>query len=281
MIWIIYLIIFYISSTIYNQYFKIGLNRCNNINSYMCLISILTGLISLIFIVFYDINLNIKFNDIIVLIVICILYAITNRLNVLVRDNMEVSLFSVLRQISSVFMMSMGILFFKEKILLKEILGGILIILSNIIVLYNNKSKIHSKYILLGILSNLLFSIILFLNVDISRKYNVPFFISIITIIPGIIMSISLRISISKLLKEYNRYNKLNILLTSISSSIMLISQLKAYELGKITLVAPLCSLTVIINIIISYIYLKEKNNIFRKIIGGILVMSAIYLIKG
>ena len=70
------------------------------------------------------------------------------------------------------------------------------------------------------------------------------------------------------------------IFITALSWTIMMITQLRAYQLGKIIVVAPLCSLTVILNIITSYIFLKEKNNLLKKMISGILIIIGIILIK-
>ena len=52
-------------------------------------------------------------------------------------------------------------------------------------------------------------------------------------------------------------------------------------KLGKVTIVAPLSSLGVILNVIVSYLFLKEKDNLFKKIIASLLVMLGIFLIKG
>lgn len=44
--------------------------------------------------------------------------------------------------------------------------------------------------------------------------------------------------------------------------------------------VATLTSLTVILNIIVSYFLLKEKNNLLRKIMAGLLIIVGVTLIK-
>ena len=59
-----------------------------------------------------------------------------------------------------------------------------------------------------------------------------------------------------------------------------MITKLKTYQLGSISIVAPLTSLTVILNIIVSYFLLKEKSNMLKKVIAGILIIIGIILIK-
>lgn len=60
----------------------------------------------------------------------------------------------------------------------------------------------------------------------------------------------------------------------------MIISQLRAYQLGNVTVIAPLCALTVILNVIVGYLFLNEKDNLLRKIISEILIIISIILIK-
>ena len=59
-----------------------------------------------------------------------------------------------------------------------------------------------------------------------------------------------------------------------------MISKLISYQLGNVIVVAPLCSLTVILNVFFGYLILKEKNNLLKKIISGIFIVIGIILIK-
>jgi len=45
-------------------------------------------------------------------------------------------------------------------------------------------------------------------------------------------------------------------------------------------IVAPLCSLTVILNVVVGYIFLKERNNLIKKLIAGILIVIGIITIR-
>jgi uncharacterized membrane protein len=55
---------------------------------------------------------------------------------------------------------------------------------------------------------------------------------------------------------------------------------LRAYQLGEVTSVAPLWALKVIINVIVSYIFLKERSNLLKKIIAALLIIISVVLIK-
>lgn len=80
---------------------------------------------------------------------------------------------------------------------------------------------------------------------------------------------------------KINKDNWITILITGVCCGLTLIVQLRAYQLGEATSVAPLCALTVIGNVLVGYIFLKERNNIFKKVIAAILVIISVFLIKG
>ena len=60
----------------------------------------------------------------------------------------------------------------------------------------------------------------------------------------------------------------------------MMISKLKAYNLGIVSIVAPISSLSVILTIIVGYLFFNEKNNLIKKIIAGVFIIVGIILIK-
>jgi drug/metabolite transporter (DMT)-like permease len=107
-----------------------------------------------------------------------------------------------------------------------------------------------------------------------------PFYVALTLIIPALLITIFERIKPSEIKNELVNGNKKAILITALSWGIMIVVQLKAYQLGNVTLVAPLCALTVILNVIVGYFFLNENDNLLRKIIAAILIIISIILIK-
>lgn len=60
----------------------------------------------------------------------------------------------------------------------------------------------------------------------------------------------------------------------------MLISSVKAYEVGNVTLIAPLLTLTSILNTIYEFVICKNKNKLIQKIIASILILIGVIIIK-
>lgn len=186
----------------------------------------------------------------------------------------------MLKQLSTTFMIFAGLLLFKEKFVLTKFIGAMLIIVSNILIFYKKGKFEFNKYILLGVLANITFTIALFLDVNISDNFNLPFYVALTLIIPALLIMIFERIKPSEIKDELVNGNKKAILITAVSWGIMIVAQLRAYQLGNVTVIAPLCALTAILNVIVGYLFLNEKDNLLRKIISAIVILISIILIK-
>ena len=60
----------------------------------------------------------------------------------------------------------------------------------------------------------------------------------------------------------------------------MSLVELKAYQFKDVTTVAPLCALAVIGNVFVGYTFLKEKNNLSKKLIAACLIIIGVILIN-
>jgi len=209
-----------------------------------------------------------------------IFYTISDRLNTTVRTGVEASTFTIIKQLSTVFMIFAGLIFLKEPFVLNKFIGAILIILSNILIFYKKGEGKLNKYIILGIIANICYTIALFLDVNISDNFNLPFYVAITSGIPAILIVLLERIRISDIKNELNSGNKKAILIAGLTWSLSIIAQLRAYQLGSVSIVAPLCALAVILNVIVGYFFQNEKENIPKKIIAAILIILGIVLIK-
>ena len=88
------------------------------------------------------------------------------------------------------------------------------------------------------------------------------------------------RISFKELKEEFSLYDKKLFLLVSASWCIMLISFVKAYEYGDISVAAPFLALTTILNAIYEYIIDKDRKDLMYKLFISILIIIGVILIK-
>ena len=107
-----------------------------------------------------------------------------------------------------------------------------------------------------------------------------PFYVFISLATPSILILLFEKIKLKEIKNEWKRENKKAIILTSFAWGTMIISQLRAYQLESVVLVATLCSISVILNAIFGYVFLKEKDKMVQKIVAGIVIIIGIFLIK-
>jgi uncharacterized membrane protein len=132
----------------------------------------------------------------------------------------------------------------------------------------------------MSFLSNFLFAIAMLINVNISDNFNLAFYTVITDFFPSILIFIFGRHNIKELVEEFNLYDKKMFILSSFCWALMLISSVRAYQLGKVTTVAPILTLTSILNTLYEYVVLKNKNKFFQKLIASLLIITGVLLIR-
>jgi len=278
--WKLYVILYLIFSVLYNQYYKVSTKSVTKDGALTILLELIASIFCIILIPFFEIKIPKNLSSYLFFCIAIIFYALNNRLSTTSRKGIEASTYSIIKQLSTVFMIFAGLLFFKEPFSLYKILGAFLIVFSNILVFYSRNIFKLNKYILLGIIANICMTIALFIDVNYSNYFNLPIYVLLTLLVPSILTLLFEKIKVKDIILEYKNSNKLSIFITGMSWSFMMIFKLLAYKFGKVILVAPLCSLTVILNIFIGYILLKEKGNLIKKIISSIIIIIGIILIK-
>lgn len=280
MSWVIFIILYLILAVAFNQFYKVTTKTLTKPGALTVLLQMLSTISILLLCPFFEIKFPTDIKVYIFLGLAIIFYAISDRLNTTVRSGIEASTYSMIKQLSTVFMIFAGLIFFKEPFIITKFIGAILIILSNVLIFYKKNSGKPNKYIILGIIANIFFTVALFLDVNISDSFNLPFYVALTLGIPAILICIFERIKFSDIKNEFMNGNKKAILITAITWSLAITVQLRAYQLGNVSVVAPLCSLTVILNVLVGYLFFKERENIPKKIIAALLIILGIILIK-
>ena len=280
-IWWVQIIIYLLAVVSYTQFFKAATKKSKKDGALTVTLEVITSIIMLAFIPFFEIKWATDIKVYLFTALAVIFYCMKDRMTTTVRRHLDTSTVNILDQIVNVFMILWGIVFFKEEVIFKKIIGAILIILSNVMIFYKKGNFKLDRYVLLSILSNLALSIALALNVDNSEKFNVAIYQVVTLMVPAILIIIFEKIEWNDIKNEVKEGNKTAIFMTGISWAVMIISQLRAYQTGDITTVAPLSAVSVILNVIAGYFISKEKENIVKKIIAGVIIVFSIFLIKG
>lgn len=278
--WWLWTIVYLISAVVFAYNFKIANKNMKDPGALTILLEVITGIFSLLMIPLFEIKFKINTSILLTLLIVVCIYAITDRLNTEARYGLETSTFSMVKRLSTVFMIIFGFLFLKEPIILNKILGAAIIIIGNIILTYNKGKFEVNKYLLMAIISQFLFAIAMVINVDLSDHFNLAFYTWITVTIPALLITIVGRHKPKDIIKEFNRYNKPRFLIAAFSWALMLNSSIRAYQLGSITIVAALLSLTPILNSLVELIFNKDTNKIIQKIIVSILLILGVILVN-
>ena len=82
-----------------------------NAGSLTILLEVFTALFAILFIPFFTIKFSQDINIYLTLLVVTIIYAMTDRLNIEARYGLDPSIFSMLKQLSTVFLIILGFIF--------------------------------------------------------------------------------------------------------------------------------------------------------------------------
>lgn len=277
--WFFWVIVYLISAVIFAQTFKKANRKMKNAGSLTILLEIFTALFAILFIPLFEMKFP-PVESIIILGIVVIIYALTDRLNIEARYGLDPSVFSMLKQLSTVFLIILGFIFLNEEIVLKKIIGSIIIIFANVILTFESGKFKINKYFIMSLISNFLFAIAMLINVNISDNFNLGIYTIITVSIPALLIFIFERHSLQEIKKEFKRYNKIEFLISAFTWCIMLISSVRAYQIGNVSVVAPLLTLTAILNTIYEYFVSNNKTKIYQKIIAAILIIFGVILIK-
>lgn len=278
--WKFWVIVYLISAVIFAQTFKKANKNMKNVGSLTILLEVFTTLFAILFIPFFTLKFSHDINIYLTLLLVTIIYAMTDRLNIEARYGLDPSVFSMLKQLSTVFLIILGFIFLKEEILFKKILGSILIIASNVLLAFDKGKIKFNKYFVMSFISNFLFAVAMLINVNISDNFNIAVYTIFTVFTPSIFIFIFGKHNIKELKSEFKLYDKKSFLLSAFTWCLMLISSVRAYQLGSVTLIVPLLTLTSILNTMYEYFINKDKNKIVQKIIASIMIILGVIIIK-
>lgn len=278
--WQFWTILYLISAVLFSQCFKKANRNMKNATCLTLLLEGFTALFSLLLILLFPIQFSTNIWTYIILGIVCAIYAITDRLNIEARYGLEPSTFSMLKQLSTVFIIIFGIIFMKHELVWHRLLGAGIIIVANLLLAFNKGKFRFNKYFIMCVISNILFAIAMLINMNISSEFNVALYTFFTVGLPFCVIALVNRIKIKDLKEEFNLYAKKLFIFSALMWCLMLISSVKAYELGNVVIVASFLALTSILNSIVELIFNKDRKTFLKKLLIGILIVIGVILVK-
>ncbi len=186
----------------------------------------------------------------------------------------------MITQLSNVFIILYGLTLFKEQPSVLKLAGAALIIGANVLIFYKpGRRKFEAnKYSSMAILAALVFATAISIDIDISKNFNLPIYISLTLLIPALMIGLAGRIKAQESINELKRGKPVLFLITGISWALTIFFSLRAFQLGEVNTIITLQAASVLLNVLAAYIFLKERDRPLLKIGCAVLVILGVLL---
>lgn len=154
---------------VFMQSYKLAVREVDKDGVATIILQVIAGISVLLLVPFFPFIIPDNVGAYLFILLAIIFYALNDRIQTTVRKNLDVSVYSVMDQISRVFLIIYGIVIFQEAIVANKLIGGGLILAANVILFYR-KGKIKiNKYVMLNIGAAFLFATATVIDIDISK----------------------------------------------------------------------------------------------------------------
>ncbi len=195
--------------------------------------------------------------------------------------NTEVSQIEAIATTRAIWVVVLGVLFFGETLSWSKAIGGTLIFFGLVIVYWkknngNGFSKHHAFVFFYALLNSSAYAV----DKYALNYFSVGFYNTLLYLLPGFFTIIIFPKALSniRLLIKPKKNNYL-IVLSCIVQAISTLSLYKAYKIGELSVIGPLSQTTTVTIIIVGIVFLNERWNIRRKLVGtGFALLGVIFL---
>ncbi len=205
-------------------------------------------------------------------------YGIFERYRFLATKMLDASIYSIIGNIAVIIAFTISIFLYKEVLTLSKLFGSSLILGSLLMVIEKKKSKISFKGLMVGLVASIAAGIAMGLDKKGATFFNPEIYNLLLWVAPLIILYVP-----SIKLKEINdQFRKFSwkIYLLSFFNFVGFYLGLKAFLLAEATKVIPVIQLSTIMTVIAGIFLLKERNNLSKKILAGIIAVAGVFLLR-
>ena len=191
----------------------------------------------------------------------------------------EASEFTIIFATRTVWIILAAVLFLSEQFSLVQLLGTGLILSSVVLVSWQKGLKL-SRGVLLSLAAAACFGLAFANDAFIIRNFDVPSYLGIAFIVPALAVWMVFPKSTSKMLPMLKKsfLKKLGVLSVLYATSAITI--FLAYQIGRnAAQIAPLNQTSTILTVLLAIIFLGEKSQLTRKLIGAVLSFIGIILV--
>jgi drug/metabolite transporter (DMT)-like permease len=205
-------------------------------------------------------------------------YAIYERGRFTAAKLLDASVFATISNISVLVAFAGSLFLYAETMAVSKLLGGILIIGSLFLVSAGNKQKrVSQKGMVIGIIISIALGLAWMLDKSGVGYFNAITYNILMWTIPTLFIYLpGMKPEVIK--KEFKLVSWKIFVLAGMNVAGYLM-QLKAMETAEATRVIPIVQTSTLFTVLLGIIWLKEKENIYKKIIAGIMAVAGVYFL--
>ncbi len=214
------------------------------------------------------------------LVFMVILYAVGNVFIFKSLKLLDASEFTVIFALRSLVTMIGASIFLFEKVTVYQIIGALLVFGSIAYMNWKNRKFELSKGSFFAILASFAIGSAFVNDAFLMKDFGASTYLAIAFIAPSIVIWLTNLNKTRDIAPFLNMKFLPKLFLTTIFYALSAFSVFSAYKVGQnASQIAPLSQTSVIMIAILSYIFLKERDNVIKKIVGTILVFMGVMLL--
>jgi drug/metabolite transporter (DMT)-like permease len=191
----------------------------------------------------------------------------------------DISTYQIVSQVRHFFVLISGLFLFSEVIVMNKLLAISLIIVGVIVSLYRKTKIDWNKGIGLTILSTLSAVIAFAFAKFAVRDFSEIMVASLELMLIGLLSFSLMKFDIRSLSKEF-KINKWGLILAGLFFGLFEMFLFYALKIGEISKVIPVTQSSLVFGVLIGIIFMGEKKNLIRKIIGMLIIVGGIILLN-
>jgi len=288
--WITYVVIFIIVQVLFLQTFKYVAKDSKHIGALTVLVQIISSITALVIMLFIFIPIadwqllawswptDDQWWMWALLMLSFVLFAVNDRMDATCRKNMDISVDTMLHQIYRLLFFPMLILILSVPFRWASLIGGCVIVLMNMALIFERGKFKMDKYVILKLISVVFFAAALTAQLrSVDGGFGIPFVVFLSFGVPALLLSGVKQATPKSLVAEFKRKEWWIILICGIAQALMTMTLyiFMTYPHEDRIMINSFSAITVLLTTVFAIIFLKERKNLPIKIIASVVIVAA------
>lgn len=191
----------------------------------------------------------------------------------------EASEMTILGGVGAIVAVLCAYIFLQERLVPQQYFGALLVILSILLVQYRKQKFVFSKGAIFALVATSLFAFATISDVLIIKTYDAISYAGLMSLFPGLMLCLMYPKKVKELPKAIKTINK-NLVAYGIIYSVGVITFYMALAKGAmLSQVSVISKTNIVLTVILAAIFIKERDNLWRKILAAIICMVGVILV--